>query len=337
MSVEERWWKRVGSPGEGFRYVRSGGRPLVLEHALARIERLRIPPAWEDVHIATTAGRKIQAWGYDQAGRRQYIYSEGHRAATDRRKWQRVLRVARALPQLRAATNEHLRRAGLSRERVHATVVRLMCRSYFRAGSERYAVENRTFGICTLRKRHVKLAGNSLVFTYKGKHRKDQRQVVAATPLVEIIEELRGMRGDRLFRYVDEAGQSRPVTARSVNEYLQEILDERVTSKDLRTFGGTVRAAAILSDIGPARSKAEARRNIVMTCRLVAHDLGNTPAICRRAYIHPAVLEEYERSGRTIEAVRPARRPVEVEVEAEEPIAYYPEELALIRFLERYG
>lgn len=330
----ELWWRRVGTPRRGFQYIGANGRKLTSEATLERIRGLVIPPAWTDVHISPDPDRKIQVWGRDQAGRKQYRYSAGHEVARDRRKWNRVLHVARLMPELREATNAHLRRRQLDREKVMATVVRLICRAYFRAGSERYAVENRTFGICTLSKSHVRAEGNNLVFRYVGKQRKDQRQVVADTPLVEIIEELRTQPGRRLFRYRAAAKRRsyRPVTAAGVNRYLREIVGERCTSKDLRTFGGTVRAATILADIGPAGSRAEAKRNVLLACKLVAADLGNTPAIARKAYIHPAVLEEYERHGRTIATPRRRSR---AKVEASEPVGWYPEEVALMRFLER--
>jgi DNA topoisomerase I len=334
MIAKMAWWRRVGDKDSGFRYLRVGGVELTWDAALERIERLAIPPGWTDVHIAPTSGRAIQAWGRDAAGRKQYIYSEAAVAARDRRKWDRVLSYARVLPRLREVTNQHLRREKLDREKVMATVVRLMSRAYFRVGSERYAVENRTFGIATLKKRHLEVRGNDLIFTYVGKRKKDHRRVVADTPLVEILLELRKLPGPRLFRYRCPDGAVRDVTARSVNEYIGEILGERYTSKDLRTFGGTVRAATILADIGPARSQREARRNTVLTSRLVASELGNTPAIARRAYIHPAVMEEYEAHGHTIE---PLMRKKDRAVRREEPVEYYPEEAALMRFLERYG
>jgi DNA topoisomerase I len=329
------WWRRVPTARGRFRYERTGGAPLRSASGLERIERMRIPPAWTDVHIAPDSKRKVQAWGYDQAGRKQYIYSEAHVQRRDRRKWERVLAVARLLPRLRRVTNRHLKRRHLDREKVMATVVRLMCRGFFRSGSERYAVSNRTFGICTLKKRHVSIHGNELVFRYHGKRQKSQRQVIADTPLVEIVDELLAQPGVRLFRYRDEEGRWRPVTAPGVNRYLREAVDERITSKDLRTFGGTLRAALILAELGPAATRREAARNAALTCRLVSHALGNTPAICRQAYIHPAVLERYVEEGRTIHNV-PARRRANA-VEVEEPVDYYPEELELIRFLERYG
>ncbi|CAN5638784.1 DNA topoisomerase IB [soil metagenome] len=333
---EHAWWRRTGSPKRGFRYVGLNGRELTAPATVRRIEALVIPPAWTDVHISPDPDRRIQVWGRDQAGRRQYRYSAAHVENVDRRKWRRVLRTARLMPLLREATNEHLQRSGLGREKVLATVVRLICRAYFRAGSERYAVDNRTFGICTLSKRHVQVEGNNLVFRYVGKQRKDQRQVVADTPLVEVLEELQRQPGRRLFKYKAGPRGYRPVTAAAVNRYLRDVLGERCTSKDLRTFGGTVRAATILADIGPPVSKADAKRNIVLACKLVAAELGNTPAISRTAYIHPAVLEEYESAGRTIDTI-PKRRRAGDRVESEEPVGWYPEEVALMRFLERYG
>jgi DNA topoisomerase I len=329
------WWRREGSAAEGFRYLRTGGQPLRAEPALRRIDRLRIPPAWTEVRIAPVAGRKVQAWGYDQAGRRQYIYSDGHVAERELRKWKRLLRVGRLLPRLRAVTNADLQRPKLDSRKALATVVRLICRGYFRAGSERYAVANRTFGICTLKKSHVRIAGNDLFFSYAGKRGIHQHQVVAETPLVEIVRELSALRGARLFQYRDEEGRIRPVTARAVNDYLRDAVDERFTSKDLRTFGGTLRAALVLAELGPAATRQEAKRNVALTCRLVASELGNTPAICRAAYIHPAVLEQYERHCHTLRSAD--RREAERPIEAEEPVGHYPEEAVLLRFLERYG
>jgi len=328
------WWRRVRDPDGGFLILDAAGLPVGDESALERIRSLAVPPAWTDVHLSPDPGRKVQAWGYDAAGRKQYIYSPEHVARRDRRKWRRVLRYGRLLPRLREATNRHLQRGELDREKVLATVVRLMGRAYFRVGSERYAVRNRTFGICTLRKSHLEIRRNTLIFTYPGKRKVDQRQVVADTPLVEIIQQLLELPGSRLFRYVDAAGKPRNVTASAVNRYIREILGERCTSKDMRTFGATVRSATVLAELGPAANEREARRNVALCCRLVAHELGNTPAICRSAYIHPAVLEQYVAAGRTIEPLmRREPRPIAGTM----PADYYPEEAALIRFLERFG
>jgi DNA topoisomerase-1 len=331
-SKHQIWWKREGA-GKRFRYLGADGRALRGAATLERINALRIPPAWTKVHISPDPARKVQAFGFDAAGRKQYIYSPEHVQKRDMRKWRKLKRVSAALPLIRDQTNEHLKRSQLDREKVHATVVRLICRAYFRAGSERYAVENKTFGISTLRKKHVEIRGNNLIFNYIGKRSIDQRQFIADTPLVEIIEELLSLPGERLFQYLDEADELRPVTAASVNRYLKDIVGDKITSKDLRTFGGTVRAATILADIGPASTKTEIKRNLALACKLVSLDLGNTPTICKKAYIHPAVLDEYARAGRTVSNMRRSRR----RVSAVEPIEYYPEEAALIRFLERYG
>ena len=329
--ARENWWLRDGGLKRPS-YLGANGRPLTSASALERITALRIPPAWREVHISPDPARKIQAWGFDSKGRKQYIYSPEHVERRDRKKWDSVLRVAAILPELRSVTNEHLRRSELDSQKVHATVVRLICRAYFRAGSERYAVSNKTFGITTLRKPHVTILGNNLIFQYRGKRSISHRQFVADTPLVQIIEELLELPGDRLFQFQNGAG-AKSVTAASVNRYLGDVLGERFTSKDLRTFGGTVRAATILADIGPARTQSEAKRNVVLACKLVSLDLGNTPAIARKAYIHPAVLEQYQNAGRTMDNMRRSAR----RVEAQEPLSYYPEEAALMRFLRRYG
>ena len=331
VTKAETWWKRTGTKRP--KYFKADGKPLTADATLRRIAAMRIPPAWTKVHISPDPKRKVQAYGFDARGRKQYIYSNDHVEKRDRRKWNKLLKVSNALPVIRDKTNEHLRRPDLDREKVHATVVRLICRAYFRAGSERYAVENKTFGISTLRKEHVTIHGHNLIFSYIGKRSKDQRQFVADTPLVEIIYELLELPGDRLFQYFDDDGEIKQVTAQSVNCYLQEIVGYKITSKDLRTFGGTVRAATILSDIGPAKNKTETKKNLTLACKLVSLDLGNTPAIARKAYIHPAVLEEYERAGRTMDNMRKQAR----RVRAIEPVEFYPEEAALIRFLQRYG
>jgi DNA topoisomerase-1 len=325
-------WRRVGTPEKGFTYLRADGKPLKSRAALARIRALAIPPAWTDVEIAADPGAKVQATGIDAAGRKQYRYHAGYEAKNQRRKYRRLLDLAHDLPRIREATNLHLQQEGLGRERVLATVVRLMSRAFFRVGSERYAVNNKTFGIATLRKKHLEIQENDLVFRFVGKSSVDQRTVVAETPLVEIVREMMELPGRRLFRYVDEDGRVRDVTARDVNAYIKEVAGQRYTSKDLRTWGGTVRAATILADLGPAKSESEAKKAVVLACKLVSTELGNTPAVCRSAYVHPAVLDRYL-TGKTIEPLmRKESRPVE----AESP-EYYPEEAALMRFLEKWG
>ncbi len=329
MSKTRAVWRRAGTPQSGFSYVRADGSPLRSEAALARIARLRIPPAWTDVEISPRPADKVQATGIDAAGRKQYLYHSEFVVRGQRRKFRKLMAFARALPQLREVTDQHLKAPGLARERVLATIVRLMVRGFFRVGSERYAVANKTFGITTLHKRHLRIEGSDLHFSYVGKKSIDQRQVVAETPLVEILQELLKAPGRRLFRYQDGNGGWKNVTSADVNQYLQEILGERYTSKDIRTWGGTVRAATILADLGPARSESEAKKNLVLACKLVSTELGNTPAVCRSAYIHPAVLDHYLTGETIMPGMRQAPRP------AESPAQFYAEEAALMRFLEK--
>ncbi|HEX8430541.1 MAG TPA: hypothetical protein VF625_04605 [Longimicrobium sp.] len=329
-ATKERYWRRTGSPEAGFGYLRADGKPLRSPPALERIRKLAIPPAWTDVVINADPDAKVQATGTDVAGRKQYRYHPDFSAKRSRRKYRKLLELARGIPHLREVTHEHLSGSGVGKERVLATIARLMLRGAFRVGSERYATENRTFGLATLRKSHLRIDGDNLVFRYRGKKSIHQRQVVADTPLVEVMREILEIPGPRLFKYRDEAGKAHPVTARDVNDYLKEILGKRYTSKDLRTWGGTVRAATVLAELGPPASAAEAKRNTLLTCKLVSADLGNTPAVCRSSYIHPAVFERYER-GETIE---PLMRTQERPGEASLPGRFYAEEAALMRFLE---
>jgi len=328
---DEKWWRRVGTPETGFTYLRGDGKPLRSAAALARIKALVIPPAWTDVRIAPDASSKVQVVGFDAKGRKQYRYNADFVAKGSKRKYRKLLNFARDLPRLREMTDQHLKQPGVGREKVLALVVRLIQRGFFRIGSERYAVENKTFGLATLRKKNLRIQGDDLFFRYVGKKSIDNRRVVADTPLVEVIREVMELPGQRLFKYVDDEGKVRNVTASDVNAYLREISGgSRYTSKDIRTWGGTVRAATILADIGPAESESEARKNVVLACKLVSTELGNTPAVCRSAYIHPAVFEGYMK-GKTI---APLMRG-EDRSDATAAGRYYPEEAALMRFLSK--
>jgi len=330
-ATKERPWRRVGTPETGFSYLRGDGAPLKSRAALERIRKLVIPPAWTDVQISPDAEAKVQVTGIDKAGRKQYRYNAEFTAKRSRGKYRKLLDLARCIPHLREVTDEHLGREGVGRERVLATVVRLMMRGAFRVGSERYATENKTFGLATLRKNHLRIDGDNLVFQYRGKKSLHQRQVVADTPLVEVMREIMELRGPRLFKYRGEDGKVHPVTSRDVNEYVKEIVGKRFTSKDLRTWGGTVRAAVVLAELGPPRNPSDAKKNTLLACKLVSADLGNTPAVCRSSYIHPAVFERYERGQTIAPLMRKEMRPGEESL----PGRFYAEEAALMRFLER--
>ena len=247
-TTKERPWRRIGSPEEGFHYLRGDGAPLKSKAALERIRKLVIPPAWTGVEISPDPAAKVQVTGIDKAGRKQYRYNAEFTAKRSKSKYRKLLDLARCIPHLREVTDEHLKRKGVGRERVLATVVRLMMRGAFRVGSERYVTENKTFGLATLRKNHLRIEGQNLVFRYRGKKAVHQRQVVADTPLVEVIREIMELPGPRLFKFRGEDGKTYPVTAKELNDYIKEVLGKRFTSKDLRTWGGTVRAATVLAE-----------------------------------------------------------------------------------------
>jgi len=336
--MSERWILRKGSKTNGFRYVDARGRPMRDRAVRTRIDSLRIPPAWTDVHIAGSSRAAIQAWGFDAKGRKQYRY---HLKAVEQgslRKHYRVRQLALDLPLIREAVGRHFAASGhdparaLTRERVTAGVVRLISEGFFRVGSERYAKENKTFGITTLMKRHARVDGDCVIFEYVGKKSIEQRQVVVDPSLAEFVEELLETPGRRLFRYRTEDGQWADLTARDVNGYLHDLVGVPYTAKDFRTWGGTLRAATVLAEIGPPLSPTEAKRNVVTAVRLVAAELGNTPTICRKSYIHPMVLARYEDDGVTIaEGLVRARR-----TRRKGEWLHAPEERALIEFLDKY-
>jgi DNA topoisomerase I len=323
------WIRRQGNKTSGFRYVDGHGHPVRAREVLDRINALRIPPAWRDVHIARSARREIQAWGFDARGRKQYRYHERAVQRGELRKYHRVRRMALALPEIRERLHVDSGRAELTREKVAAGVLRLIARGFFRIGSERYAKENRTFGITTLRKSHVHIENHILTFEYVGKRGILQRQVINDPELATFVDDLRGTPGRRLFRYRSDEGVWCDLTARDVNEYLRRIAGAPYTAKDLRTWGGTLKAAIVLADIGAAKSAREAKRNAVLAVRLVAAELGNTPAICRKSYVHPMILARYLDSGETIAAYMRRAAP-------RTPFGHAPEERALIRFLDKY-
>jgi DNA topoisomerase-1 len=326
---QERWIVREGSKTRGFRYRGPTGRLLRDRGTLARIDALRIPPAWRDVHIAPGVRAAVQAWGLDAKGRKQYRY---HSRAVERgaqRKYHRVRRLARRLPRIRDALRRDLRRPSHTREHVTAAATLLISKGFFRVGGERYARENGTFGLATLRKRHVERSGDALRFTYTGKRGKQQCHVVVDRELSRSIARLLRTPGARLFRYRDADGW-RDLTAREINAYLRTITKLRFVAKDFRTWGGTLRLATVLADLGPAASEREATKNVTMAVRLVAAELGNAPAICRGSYVHPIVIARYLDAGETI--ALPRRGASDRRVRG----GYYPEERALLDLLDRY-
>lgn len=326
------WIRRLGSARTGVRYVDASGRAVRDRRTLARIKALVVPPAWRDVHIAASPRAAIQAWGFDARGRKQYRYHSRAVERREARKYYRVRQLAKDLPQIRRALHEDAR-PGASVERldadaVAATVLRLISETFCRVGSEKYVRENGTFGITTLRKSHVEIDDGIARLEYRGKGRVRQCQMIHERDLVRLIERQLRTPGPRLFSYRSD-GEWRVLTGRDVNDYLKRRVGA-YSAKDFRTWGGTLRAATVLAELGPAASETAAKRNVALAMRLVSSELGNTPAICRKSYVHPIVVARYIDDGETI-PLPPSRRAAN-----DRGRAHSPEERALIQFLDRH-
>ena len=298
--------------------------PSVIE----RIERLRIPPAWRDVQIAASASASIQAWGFDARGRRQYRYHERAVERGQLRKYHRVRRMGHDLPAMRRTVAHDIGGRDLTRLTVAAAAVRLIGEAFFRVGSERYERDNGTFGLTTLRKSLLTIRGVRIQFADLGKGSIAQRQVVFDAQLARLLRRLAKSPGPRLFRY-RERSTWRDLTSRDVNDYLRSLAQRPYTAKDFRTWGGTLRLATVLGDLGPGANERESAKNVALAVRLVAAELGNTPAICRASYIHPLVIARYVDAGVTIEPMPHSSR-------RRAHAGHGPEEKALLRFLDRY-
>ena len=321
------WIRRTGSAHRGFQYVTAAGARVRARRTLDRIEGLRVPPAWRDVHIAASERSAIQAYGWDARGRRQYRYHQRSVQRGERRKHYRVRRLARELPRIRERLAEDFERDDASRDHVSAIAVRLLSEGFFRVGSDRYVKENRTFGLTTLQRRHVRVEGDIITFAFPGKRNKRQWRVIEDRALARAIAGLLEAPGARLFRYRLD-GKWVNLTARDVNDYVRTITGRRYTAKDFRTWGGTLRFATVLAELGTADDERKRKRTVALAVRLVAAELGNTPAICRRSYVHPILIARYLDAGETIAPPRHRLRSA--------PTAHQPEERALIRFLDRH-
>jgi len=299
-------WTRTGRKG-AFRYYDARGRRIVDPAKIERIERLAIPPAWRDVSISSSGRAKLQATGRDKAGRKQYLYHPDYRAAQEQAKYDRLIGFAEKLPDLRATMAAHLDNDTLDRERVSAIALRLINLGWFRVGSERYARESGTYGITTLRKRHVTLRGNRICLAFRGKHKIQVRTTLVDEELAASLKELLAVKGARVFEYEWE-GSLYNLTSKRLNDYVKLHLGPDYTAKDFRTWGGTLTAAVALAEHagrhGFPETKTDEKRSIAAVMRRVADQLGNTPAVCRASYVSPAVVEQYL-EGRTLEDFRP--------------------------------
>ena len=289
--------------GEEFEYFDAKGKPIDDEQRLLRIKRLAIPPAWTDVWICPSPNGHIQATGRDARRRKQYRYHERWREIRDENKYDRLINFGKALPKIRRRLKKDLVLSGLPREKVLATIVQLLERSFIRVGNEEYARENKSFGLTTMQDRHVDVKGSKLRFRFRGKSGRQHEVDVTDRRIARIISNLQDLPGQSLFQYVDDQEKVRDITSQDVNEYLREITGEDFTAKDFRTWAGTVLAAIALSAAGEFETKKEAKANIKNAIEAVAKILGNTPAICRQCYIHPVVLETYL-NGNSIDGLK---------------------------------
>jgi DNA topoisomerase-1 len=286
--------RRLGSKESGFFYRYPGtGETVREERVLTRIENLKVPPAWEDARIARGPSAKVQAIGYDSEGRLQYLYHPRYRERKEREKFERILRFADALPEMRRITSTHLRHKELDREKVLAAMARLMNAAYFRVGDERYARKNRTYGIASLRRKHLRVEGDAMIFEYTGKWGQMHRKAVTDAKLRQIVEECAALPGYEIFKYRDDSGEIRDVKARDLNAYVKEVMGEEFTPKDFRIWAGTLIAAVKLAELGVTEDLKQAEQNVLAAVDDVAKRLGNTRDIARASYISPRVIDHY--------------------------------------------
>jgi DNA topoisomerase I len=287
---------RTGSPQKGFRYTMAGGGK-VRAADLERIRKLAIPPAWIDVAINPLPGGKLQAVGKDVAGRWQYLYHENHTRAQELKKFKRLIKFAEALPKLRSTVSRHLNQPGLGKERVLACVVRILSTCFLRPGSQVYASENGSYGIATLRPKHVKVRKGFVEFDFPGKSGVRQQRELRDRQVVKVIKSLLEIPGKELFKYQNGDGAFTDVTNRHINEYIKETMGERFSAKDFRTWAGTIICACALARVetNGLEKGVDRKRRVVAAIKETAEMLGNTPAVCRSSYINPEVISSFEK------------------------------------------
>ena len=314
--------------GHGFSYHDSSGRLISDRKEIARIKALAIPPAWKDVWICSTARGHIQATGRDARGRKQYRYHRYWRETRDRTKYDRMISFGEALPSIRKRVREDLTLRGLPREKVLATIVRLIDVSYIRVGNTRYTKANGSFGLTTMRGRHVDVSGSTIRFEFRGKSGKPHTVDVRDPRVARILKRCQEIPGQMLFQYLDDDGERHPIDSEDVNAYLRESAGDEFTAKDFRTWAGSVLALRALRDAGPAGSAKEARGQVLDAIGRVASALGNTVAVCRACYVHPAIVDAYlDGSLATVRGRRPRRNGTEPDDRLR------PDEATLLAFL----
>lgn len=292
VSDEDPGFSRKGQ-GKGFIYLDKNGNKLTDPKHVNRIEALVIPPAWTNVWICPYSTGHIQATGRDQKGRKQYIYHAGWEDIRNTNKFNLMIRFGETLPLIRARVDEDLRKHGLPREKVMAILVRLLEETLIRIGNHEYAKQNDSYGLTTLRNKHMETDGSKVRFIFKGKSGKQWEVDIENKRLAKLIKQCQELPGQHLFQYLDEEGNRQTVDSADVNSYLKEIIEQDFTAKDFRTWGGTVRAAKELYDLGMAEDEKDKQKNVVIAIKKVSGALNNTPSVCRKYYIHPEIISAY--------------------------------------------
>ncbi len=280
--------------GRGFSYVGLDGKPIRDREEIRRIRSLVIPPAWTDVWICPESNGHLQATGRDAKGRKQYRYHPRYREIRDETKFDRMLAFSEVLPAIRERVERDLGRPGLPRNKVLATVVRLLEKTLIRVGSDTYAKENLSYGLTTMRRSHVDISGSKLTFEFTGKSGVEHFVEITDRRLANIVQHCQTLPGQELFQYLDDDGNHQDVDSGDINSYLREITGQDFTAKDFRTWAGTMHAATALRDMGPAETRRDTQANIIRAIDLVADRLGNSRDVCRKYYVHPRVIELYQ-------------------------------------------
>ena len=315
--------------GRGFTYRYENGRTLRDKSLRRWIESLAIPPVWRQVEIDLDAAARVHASGRDDAGRKQYIYNQDWRAEREAAKFDRLLNFARRLSTMRRATGQHLAQDGHGRNKVLAAMVRLIDSAYFRPGSDRYAQENQSYGLTTMRSKHLSIDGDTLVFDYRGKSGQEQHREIEDERLAKVVAELDDLPGYEIFKYYDDDGNGVHVDSADLNDYIHDIMGEEFSAKDFRAWAGTSLAALALDELGVSEDEKVGQKNVVEAVKRVAERRGNTPAIARASYIHPRAIESYL-DGRTVSHFRQL-----VEAELADGELTGPEERAVLYLLEQ--
>ncbi|GAC1651734.1 MAG: DNA topoisomerase IB [Vulcanimicrobiaceae bacterium] len=316
--------------GKHFTFFDPNGKRITNEGEIKRIRALAIPPAYTDVWICPTPHGHLQATGRDARGRKQYRYHKRWREVRDETKYERMIAFAKALPKIRKTVHDHMSLPGLPREKVLATVVQLLESTLIRVGNEEYAKDNQSYGLTTMQDKHVKISGSHVRFAFKGKSGVRHAIDLRDRRLAKIVQACRDIPGQDLFQYEDDQGRYQAVDSQAVNEYIKAVSGDEFTAKDFRTWVGTVTCALTLAGLPPVETASDAKTNILEAIKLVSKRLGNTPAVCRKCYVHPLVIENYLEAG-------PMRALATAVVEdfKTPAAALRPEEKAVLRLLEK--